>query len=60
VQCSVQKARGPLRGVEVRAGGTPATMVMHTADSLSLVTPLRVGEPITARFYWETAPRTSS
>jgi hypothetical protein len=53
VQCSVQRARGPLRGVEVRAGGTPATMVMHTADSLSMVTQLRVGEPISARFYWE-------
>ena len=53
VQCSIQMARGPLRGVEVRAGGTPATMAMHAADSLSLVAPLRVGEPISARFYWE-------
>jgi hypothetical protein len=37
-------------GVEVLAGATPATMTLQTEDGQSLVTPLTIGEPLTARF----------
>lgn len=37
-------------GVEVLEGGTPATMAIHSEDGQSLVTPLTVGQPLTARF----------
>lgn len=37
-------------GIEVLTGGTPATMVFQSADGQSLVTPLTIGEPFTARF----------
>jgi hypothetical protein len=37
-------------GIEVIQGGTPTTMVLQTADGQSLVTPLTIGEPFTARF----------
>lgn len=37
-------------GIEVLAGATPATMIMQSQDGQSLVTPLTIGEPFTARF----------
>jgi len=54
VQCRRQKSNNAMLGVEVLAGGTPATMAMNAGDSLSLVTPLTIGRPITARFHWQT------
>ena len=51
VQCRRQKPRDRFDAVVVREGDDPATMVMRTADGLSLVTPLTIGAPITARFY---------
>jgi hypothetical protein len=37
-------------GIEVLAGATPTTMTLQGADGQSLVTPLTIGEPLTARF----------
>ena len=53
VRCRRQKSDNALLGVEVLAGGTPATMALNAADVLSLVTPLTIGRPITARFHWQ-------
>src|SRR5690606_27770356 len=53
VQCRRRKISDEFGGVVVREGQTPATMVMRTVDSLSLVTPLTVGQPLTARFVWK-------
>lgn len=53
VQCRRQKSNNAMLGVEVLAGGTPATMAMNAGDSLSLVTPLTIGRPSTARFHWQ-------
>jgi len=53
VQCRRRVAADKFGGVVVTEGQTPATMAMRTLDSLSLVTPLTVGEPVTARFYWK-------
>ncbi|WAS92610.1 alginate O-acetyltransferase AlgX-related protein [Nannocystis punicea] len=53
VQCRRRTATEGFGGVVVREGATPATMAMRTADGLSLVTPLTVGEPLTARFHWK-------
>jgi hypothetical protein len=53
VQCRRQKAKDAMLGVEVLAGGTPATMAMNAGDALSLVTPLTLGQPLTARFHWQ-------
>ena len=53
VQCRRRAAGEGFGGVVVSEGATPATMAMRTPDSLSLVTPLTVGEPLTARFYWK-------
>lgn len=52
VQCRRRKAADRPGAVVVRDGATPATMAMPTADSLSLVTPMTIGEPINARFSW--------
>ncbi|MDC0717433.1 alginate O-acetyltransferase AlgX-related protein [Nannocystis bainbridge] len=53
VQCRRRAAGDRFGGVVVSEGATPATMAMRTLDGLSLVTPLTVGEPLTARFYWK-------
>ncbi|MDC0670575.1 alginate O-acetyltransferase AlgX-related protein [Nannocystis radixulma] len=53
VQCRRRTAADKFGGVVVSEGATPATMAMRTADGLSLVTPLTVGQPLTARFYWK-------
>jgi hypothetical protein len=47
----VCKRRGSRRftSIEVTEGAAPATMAMRTGDGVSLVTPLVVGQPITAR-----------
>jgi hypothetical protein len=37
-------------GIEVLAGATTTTMTLQGADGQSLVTPLTIGEPVTARF----------
>jgi hypothetical protein len=37
-------------GIEVLAGATPTTMTLQGVDGQSLVTPLTIGEPLTARF----------
>ncbi len=57
VQCRRQKVRDGFVSVEVREGATPATMAMRTPDALSLVTPMTIGAPITARFTWKAATR---
>lgn len=54
VQCRRRKPADRFLALEVREGRAPATMMMRTADALSLVTPLTPGAPITARFYWKT------
>lgn len=53
VQCRRKKIGDRFDALELREGGTPATMIMHTADALSLVTPMTVGAPITAHFHWK-------
>lgn len=53
VQCRRRATSDRFAGVEVREGAAPATMAMRTADGLSLVTPLTIGEPVTARFSWK-------
>ncbi len=57
IQCGRQKAPDRFDAVEVREGETPATMALRTADRVSLVTPMTVGEPITARFRSKAAVR---
>lgn len=57
VNCRRQAVRDRFDGLEVREGGTPATMVLRTPDALSLVTPMTIGQPITARFRWKSATR---
>ncbi|MEZ4448136.1 MAG: hypothetical protein R3B09_01570 [Nannocystaceae bacterium] len=57
IHCRRQKLKDRFDGVEVIAGGTPATMAMRTPDSLSLVTPLTIGVDLTARFHWKGASR---
>ncbi len=52
VRCGRKTKRDVFGGIELIEGGTPASMVMHTADGLSLVTPLQVGSNITARLHW--------
>ncbi len=54
VQCRRRRAGDRFLALEVREGATPATMVMRTADALSLVTPISPGTPLTARFHWKT------
>lgn len=53
VQCPRVKSKKNLVGLELLEGGTPATMLMRAEDTLSLVTPLLVGKPITARVYMQ-------
>ena len=45
-----KNAREGYGGIEVLAGATPTTMVIQGNDGQSLVTPLTIGEPLTARF----------
>lgn len=54
VQCRRKRPRDRFDAVVVREGGGPATMAMRTDDGLSLVTPLTIGVPVTARFYRKT------
>ncbi|MBK9756473.1 MAG: hypothetical protein IPO88_23845 [Nannocystis sp.] len=53
IQCARRKPSDRLDGVAVLEGATPATMAMHSDDALSLVTPMTIGQPITARFAWK-------
>jgi hypothetical protein len=48
----MKKKRAGFGGVELIEGRSPATMIVHGQDGQSLVTPLTVGEPITARFHF--------
>lgn len=57
VQCRRSKPGDRFLGIEVREGAAPATMVLRTADALSLVTPLTPGAPLTARFLWKSGAR---
>ena len=57
IQCRRQKPRDAFVAVEVREGKTPATMALRTPDALSLVTPMTIGEPITAQFRWKSVTR---
>lgn len=52
VVCGRRKARDEFAGVELLEGGAPASMLLHTRDGLSLVTPLTIGTNLTARFAW--------
>lgn len=55
VQCRRRDATDRFVAVEVREGAAPATMAMRSADGLSLVTPMTIGAPITARFFFKKA-----
>ena len=57
VQCRRQKPRDGFVAASLREGGSPASMVMRTTDALSLVTPMTIGAPITARFVWKSVTR---
>ncbi|HEY0137695.1 MAG TPA: hypothetical protein VGB85_26600, partial [Nannocystis sp.] len=57
IHCARQKPRDAFSAVDVREGATPATMAMRTPDALGLVTPMTIGEPITARFTWKSVTR---
>ncbi len=58
VRCVKPRPRvKPPSGVEVVTGGTEETMTLVTEDSVSLLTPLTPGTPLTARFYWENKVR---
>ncbi|MEZ4453067.1 MAG: hypothetical protein R3B09_26640 [Nannocystaceae bacterium] len=57
VQCHREKLKDRLLAVEVLEGATPATMALRTEDTLSLLTPMTVGQSITARFRWKSAVR---
>ncbi len=50
--CKTRWPKNALAGIEVREGATPMTMIMHSKDGISLVTPLQAGQPITARIWW--------
>ncbi len=53
VRCGRKTKRDQFTSIELIEGGTPASMVMHSADGFSLVTPLTVGENVTARMQWK-------
>jgi hypothetical protein len=53
VQCRRKKLGDRFDALELREGQTPATMLVHTTDALSLVTPMTIGAPITAHFHWK-------
>lgn len=53
VQCRRRAAADRFVALEVREGGAPATMALRTVDGLSLVTPMTIGAPITARFFFK-------
>jgi len=57
IQCRRQKPRDVFVAIEVTEGDTPATMAIRTPDALSLVTPMTIGEPITAQFRWKSVTR---
>lgn len=52
VRCPRKRKRDGFGGLELVEGGTPATMIVHNKDGLSLTTPLTIGAPITARFHF--------
>ncbi|MFV8754563.1 alginate O-acetyltransferase AlgX-related protein [Nannocystaceae bacterium ST9] len=52
VRCGRKTKREVFGSIELIEGRAPATMMMHTADGFSLVTPLTVGENLTARLHW--------
>lgn len=51
VRCTrpIKNKREGYGGIEVLAGATPTTMTLQGSDGQSLVTPLTIGEPFTAR-----------
>ncbi|PCC73117.1 hypothetical protein NAEX_06205 [Nannocystis exedens] len=51
LRLSAADAVEPIREIEVLEGGSPAAMRMTTATGMTLVTPLSVGSPLTARLY---------
>ncbi|WP_181233246.1 alginate O-acetyltransferase AlgX-related protein [Enhygromyxa salina] len=52
VRCVRKDKRDGFGGLELVEGGTPATMLVHNRDGLTLTTPLTIGEPVTARFHF--------
>jgi len=57
VQCRRQKPGDRFDALELREGRDHATMITHTADALSLVTPMTIGAPITAHLHWKNKVR---
>ncbi len=53
VQCRRKKFADRFDALDLREGRSPATMITHTEDALSLVTPMTIGAPITAHFHWQ-------
>lgn len=51
VQCGRTSKRDGFGGIELIEGGAPGSMLLHSADGLSLVTPLTIGEDVTARLH---------
>jgi hypothetical protein len=52
VRCTRKGKRDGFGGLELIEGGSPATMLVHSIDGLTLTTPLTIGAPITARFHF--------
>jgi hypothetical protein len=53
VRCGRKTKRDEFGTIELIEGRVPASMVMQTSDGFSLVTPLTVGENVTARLHWK-------
>lgn len=53
VRCGRKTKRDEFGAIELTEGRTPASMAMQTIDGFSLVTPLTVGENVTARLHWK-------
>ncbi|KIG17484.1 hypothetical protein DB30_03185 [Enhygromyxa salina] len=52
VRCVRKDKRDGFGAIELIEGGTPATMLVHNRDGLTLTTPLTIGAPVTARFHF--------
>lgn len=55
IRCPRAWSRSSPEKIEVIRGGSPATMVMSSGDGVTLVTPVVVGEPLTARLFLKDA-----
>jgi hypothetical protein len=53
VRCGRKTKRDEFGSIELIEGREPASMVMQTNDGFSLVTPLTIGQNVTARLHWK-------